>query len=485
LSTARRYPLAINPDLINKNETNDVSLFVDGWQNVELTLEELKAQINAGVAICAQLSGRRRTSNYLMNGICCVDVDSDMSLNAAMAHEIVREHAGFIHTTFSHTAANHRFRIVFPLCRPIKDAADMKALARSLAARLLGDLSATDPARIFFGNTNAEFCHIGNELSCEFIDELIAQGAHPPQADSVSAAGHLATSRSALKLKPDQELRLADGGSTRLGDAPKGVQVFCPFHNDQHASAFILSSRKGSTGIHCSACQTTFWSENVEGYDFNSFDKAVRATQVFGGTHAEPSRLEGIWDVDAGDFVPGLKGSRITFSEGTPVPRKLERGLMLIKSPKGSGKTEGVKHLIADAESILLIGHRRALIRQSCGRLDLPCYLDTDHRQEGRYFMGERLGVCLDSLLSVYPDTKYDVIVLDESEQLLAHFLSDTIEARKGGGRDRIFSIFEHLISRAKTVIALDADLGWVTFATLSRMIERPRPNKIPKKKAL
>ena len=68
----------------------------------------------------------------------------------------------------------------------------------------------------------------------------------------------------------------------------------------------------------------------------------------------------------------------------------------------------------------------------------------------------------------------FDVLVLDESEQILAHFLSDTMD-RGGGSRDRIFVEFRRLVRRAKTVIALDADLGWVTFRTLSRMDERKR----------
>jgi hypothetical protein len=39
----------------------------------------------------------------------------------------------------------------------------------------------------------------------------------------------------------------------------------------------------------------------------------------------------------------------------------------------------------------------------------------------------------------------YDVIVIDEVEQVLAHFLSETIERQEGGGRDRIF---QHLTPR-------------------------------------
>jgi hypothetical protein len=48
-----------------------------------------------------------------------------------------------------------------------------------------------------------------------------------------------------------------------------------------------------------------------------------------------------------------------------------------------------------------------------------------------------------------------------QCEQVLSHFLSDTIDS---GARDAIFIDFKTLLQR---VIALDADLGWLSFETL------------------
>jgi hypothetical protein len=58
------------------------------------------------------------------------------------------------------------------------------------------------------------------------------------------------------------------------------------------------------------------------------------------------------------------------------------------------------------------------------------------------------------------------VIVIDEVEQVLGHFLSDTI----GVARSRIFEIFFELITEARHVIALDADLSWPTYNTLKKI---------------
>ena len=87
----------------------------------------------------------------------------------------------------------------------------------------------------------------------------------------------------------------------------------------------------------------------------------------------------------------------------------------------------------------------------------------------GRY---PRYGICLDSLAKIPANACFDVVVLDESEQVLAHFLAETMD-RGGGSRDRIFVELRRFVRQAKTVIAMDADLGWVTFRTLSRLDPR------------
>jgi hypothetical protein len=61
-------------------------------------------------------------------------------------------------------------------------------------------------------------------------------------------------------------------------------------------------------------------------------------------------------------------------------------------------------------------------------------------------------------------------------EQVLSLFLSDTIDS---DARDAIFIDFKTLLQRAKRVIALDADLGWLSFETLSKLAQRPKDTEI------
>jgi hypothetical protein len=134
---------------------------------------------------------------------------------------------------------------------------------------------------------------------------------------------------------------------------------------------------------------------------------------------------------------------------------------------KSGWQTEEVGRTIkADRGSVLLIGHRISLIRQSCQRLGLDCYLDF----EGG-IQSERVGICLDSLKRLRSrgtgPKRYRTVIIDESEQVLSHFFSDTIDAAT---REAIFVDFTSLLQRADRVVALDADLGWLTFETLSKL---------------
>ena len=65
-----------------------------------------------------------------------------------------------------------------------------------------------------------------------------------------------------------------------------------------------------------------------------------------------------------------------------------------------------------------------------------------------------------------------------QCEQVLSHFLSDTIDF---DARDAIFIGFKTLLQRAKRVIALDADLGWLSFETLVSWRSGQRTRRLAK----
>ncbi|MEI9406934.1 plasmid replication protein, CyRepA1 family [Mesorhizobium argentiipisi] len=445
---ARRLKVAINPDLIDKNVRGNELLFALGWNDVELTVSEFVAQISAGVAYCSQLNGRRRKSeNFHAADVVSVDVDHGMTVEQALELPLVRDHAAFVYTTPSHRPDAHRFRVVFILPRTVVDAEELRAVTRSLALRIGGDLSATDPCRLYFGNRGAIVHPIGKVISAEVVDELKRQNASRPAGAETGVSY-----RSQLAVSPHAIIRIEDGRTIPFSHLTRGTRVYCPFHNDTNPSAFVVSSGRAQLGIHCSTCNLTYWPSDAEEFDFTDFETMAKAAA--NGETASP-----------------FQNTLVTIGTTVTTPDRLANPMTYVKAPKGQGKTTGLVRLTGGwRDKVLLVGHRRLLSRQSASRLGLTTYLDCNRNWKGDDdWRLDRFAVSVDKIKMVPSNRKYKIVIIDESEQVLAHFLSDTISADAGRNREELFVHFGNLLRRAEHVIALDADLGWLTFFTLTQ----------------
>ena len=450
--TGQQLRLSINQALINKNETGDVGLFADGFENTEITITQLAEHVRAGHAFTAQLKGRRNAGNFLASDVVSVDIDHGMTVEQALAHPLVAAHAGLIYTTPSHTAELPRFRIVFPLAATITCAGEMRAAARSLASQLGGDVGATDPARIYFGNRNAEVQTFpGRTLLPETQRELIAQSLRHPKRYRESQNVAI---RSALRLAPELLVKLDTGQEISFSKITGKARLHCPFHYDERASAFVVESRSGVRGIHCSTCDASFWPDDgPDDFDAFSFDEAVLRANKASKIH--PSALETLFGHD------GV--ANVTIVRDGVIDDLLRPGLTFVKAPKGAGKTEALRHAFPHVESALFMVHRRTLTRQACARLDIACYLDL------RVLYPRKIGLCFDSILRLPANAKFKLLVIDEVEQVLAHILGPTIGS--SADRDLLFNRFVQLLKAAECVVAMDADIGWASFVTLSRLV--------------
>lgn len=452
--------MAINQRLINKNDRNDTGAFSEGWMDFEVTIKELAGAIAKGFAFCAQMKGgTRKAANFKQCGFLAVDIDDGLPLEQIETVDIVKSSATMIYTTASHTEDAHRYRIVFALAEPILDRAEYAAALRSLVLRTSGDIASTDPARIFYGNDQAGMEFADRGLSREQVRELIDQSFNAPKDNRQNDKTNKATTRSLLKIAREQSVVSTSGDQVSLADLGRSTPIYCPFHNDRNPSAFVVVSQSGTKGIHCSSCDATFWPEDLPEYNFYAFDEqAVRLADLL------QINLEVDWDPSSLPAPCNVKPGRINIVDERYVESAtVETGVTLIKSPKGSGKTEFLKRLINENNSsVLLIGHRRTLIGQMCARLGLDCYLDK-HASE-KTINESRYGISLDSIQSIPLKRSYDFVLIDECEQVLSHILSDTL-AKK---RSRIFRHLQHIIKKAKHVVALDADLGAISFNYLS-----------------
>ena len=444
--------LSVNKLLVDKNVAGDDRLFAEGFENQHLTIEQFADHTRQGHAFAPELSGRRKAANFVAADLVAVDVDEGMSIEEALQHPLVRDHAALMHTTVSHTEEAPRFRIVFRLAETITEPAYMRAIQRSLAQRLGGDAAATDPTRLFFGNRAALFPLLQDRaLSLDLQNELIAQSAHAlPRGGAIAARP---TTRSKLRLDPDQLVTLDTGQTIALSKIRGSARLHCPFHYDRNASAFTVTSKKKVRGTHCAACGQTFWPAGEDEVDLFSFDAAV--------LRAHAQHGENLCHTGFGPLL-GLDGSANIKLVDSGTGLELKPGLTFVKAPKGAGKTEALKRLLPSVKSALLIVHRRTLTRQACRRLNIACYLDHAHLDH------DQIGVCFDSLLRLPDHRPYDLVVIDEVEQVLAHILGDTIG---GAERTALFRKLTALLRRARYVVVMDADIGWASFTTLTRLM--------------
>lgn len=474
----RRYRIGTSTKIVDKTPVDGTRAYAEGFNNTELTPSEFIDHVRRGYPFTAHFAdGYRRTENFIGSDFIAADVDSGLTIKDALSSGLIKEFAAFLYTTPSNTEEYPRFRIVFLLEETITDPNDWKNALLGLAVMLESDQSIKDAGRLFFGSKNCKVFKVGRSLPKDQVIKLIKIGKD--ERTKLSKLNQQAPITSSNKLDPEGMIELKNGQLVPLKQLPVRTSVKCPFHLDRNNSAFIVKSNSGSVGIHCMTCRATFWCDAPDDYDFDQFDQLADQQREIVLARAETSNYFRQF------FPPEPKIYR--HKKRFLPPIGYMPGLTLIKSPKGSGKTEALRSLIGKilskrgkgpipvkdrSNSILLIGHRRSLIQEAANKLGLECYLDGQpvRRRVPGY------AICLDSLHHIAESITirlsrtefktlapiyFNTIILDESEQVFRHILSETIE--KGIGADKIHKTLISMLSKAKAIFALDADLGLIT----------------------
>lgn len=522
--------VAVNRTVKNKPSNDDKSAWASlakKFENSDLTVTELIDSIRSGYAFCAQHRNSRRSANFQCMQVLAVDIDSGTTVEAALQSPFFQQFGSFIYTTVSHQPDAHRFRIVFVMESPITDEKRMRAAYTGLIRKFGGDRSCIDACRMFFGAEGCEVHVVGKTLPMEQVEYLIDlgdDGADESRVEKLAKEDGRVTSRSSDALSDDQIVITAQHGPRLLADLDRLTRVFCPKHDDRHASAMVVTSRRGQNGVYCSACARTFWPawhkrEELLSFDFSGFegtlqelaheehpsewlddDAPTEYREMTDGTgiferdsrylapmmrsSATPDVQEVVFAGDAGTYLRELQAAAkisaataeqeeaepSTFvladhsdTDGIIAPIARD-GVTFVRSPKGTGKTEWLEQLVrrcqAQGLSVLLIGHRQALLQSLAHRLGLHCYLDKIDEYEDPDLVKRYYAVCLDSLPRLNPlRHKFDVVVIDESEQVYSHITSSTLS----GKRNDCFLKLHHYVEQAKRVVLSDADLGWLT----------------------
>ena len=150
------------------------------------------------------------------------------------------------------------------------------------------------------------------------------------------------------------------------------------------------------------------------------------------------------------------------YLEASDIPT--DARLVVIKSPRGTGKTEAVSAYLQGEPKLHIYGHRRALLRHLSTRFKTAYYLDESPGD--RAAIG-RIATCANSLASLvtepltptqrpdYLTPQQHVIAIDEAEQLASHWS----HAKWEGNRLLAWQYFLHSLRRARQVILMDADM--------------------------
>ncbi|WP_168209714.1 plasmid replication protein, CyRepA1 family [Chromobacterium paludis] len=458
-----------NPQLIGKPDLSDDAVkqyLARGFINRETRFAELIAFIESGYAITGQFSGRRSREYFQQTNVVMADFDDGLAYDALLAMPLIRQYAAAIYATPSHTEAKPRWRVVFVLDEVIVDADKLRSLMCGILLELpQADPSCRDTARMFFGaKAGTSAWVLGNVLPANEVARLCALPSLPSQGEQ--AQGTMIRSgtgrRGEQTIDPDMPIQLANGHTGYLAELDHHTAVHCPFHADKHPSAFVTVSKTGGKGIYCSSCDASFWPKRVhavEHYDFSEYVNSLSERQYWEEGQVADAQLAGI---------PNslLYQPTRTYHERWLGPIEDAPGISLLISGKGTGKTEQLTQLVrklrARGQRVLVIGHRQVLVSALAARLGLHCYLDDD--EEGYDESVAGYAICLDSLpkrLSpalpkVIPN--FDVVIIDEAEQVWAHLFGDTIKSI-----GRVWGLLSHFLKKAKTVIAADADLSEIT----------------------
>ncbi|WKZ85969.1 hypothetical protein N5B55_03155 [Ralstonia pickettii] len=522
--------VAVNSIVKNKPGGDDKAAWVSlakEFENCDLTVTELIESIRSGYAFCAQHRSSRKSANFQCMQVLAVDIDSGSTVDAAVQSPFFQEFGSFIYTTVSHQPDAHRFRIVFVMEAPITDEKRMRAAYTGLIRKFDGDRACTDACRMFFGAEGCEVHFVGKTLPIEQVERLIELGEDGSDASSngrAAMAGGRVTNRSSDALDEDQLVVTANQSVEFLSSLKSLTRIFCPKHEDKHASAMVVTSRRMQNGVHCSACARTFWPawhkrEELLSFDFGGFedllseqaheehpfewlddDAPAEYWEITNGTGIFERNSRYLAPKKSSSTAPGSQaisftGDAVAYLRSfqsaaknkeaaseqdaggwsTSVPEDhcdagdiiapvARDGVTFVRSPKGTGKTEWLDQLVAQLKaeglSVLLIGHRQALLQSLAHRLGLHCYLDKIEEHEDPDLVKRYYAVCLDSLQKLNPQRhKFDVVLIDESEQVYSHITSSTLN----GKRNACFLLLHHYVRQAKRVVLSDADLGWLT----------------------
>ena len=301
--------------------------------------------------------------------------------------------------------------LAFELPSVSKEAATYALLQAGLETRYRGARQSSGTLQVY-RSTDARTTQIlGHRLTPEAVQGLKQLGKEDKTIRRDPDAGL----RSSFRLDLDAVIKTRQGTDQKLGTLyPSDFsgeqaepEVYCPVHADTQPSAYVFRTQDDMPLLACTHCHRGFTVRNANNdYDFAQFERTFRTLakaesepqMSLGGTEAE-SEVQTSPD-DVVDAAPQFELRDERYLGGLSI----EPGILCVKSPKGTGKTEAlvelIKHCRQAKQHVLLIGHRRTLLLAMAQRLGLWCYIvPPEVRERAPRDKGERLSQLRTGLL--------------------------------------------------------------------------------------
>jgi hypothetical protein len=427
----------------------------------------------------------RCIANVEFADLICLDIDNDPSklqgsepFTVEKAKESFEGLAYVLYTSFNHRNRDKddvdKFRVVLPLSYPVtyEEFAERKPELKKLFPFIdPASLSISQPFYIPIAHPDRLQLHRSSVGTGEWFDLFKLEATKPPES-KVSNNQYVPTGEMHADLP---QITLKGGVVHRADDLYNNLQVgyehrkgcFRINGSDEKPGCFVF--RKGS-GL-------MYFDPAVGKAEFIKIMKVRRAESKNPFDHEEDVETSPLWVRKPRPQTESAKQKKAKTSEPIAyvqhpldivrlnqryLPDDLHlqippEGITVIRSPKGTGKTELIKKLTQRAsekgESVMLLGHRVYLLNNLATRTNLDYYLDIEDGQ-----ITQSMAICMNSLTRVQPevDEPYDTIIIDESEQVFQALISKLLHS----DLSTIFNNLIWLFRNARRIVCLDADLS-------------------------
>lgn len=468
------------------------------------TLADLWASGRTVAAHLAPNAGKSSTLKFQSANVLMVRIPLDqLPLEAVMAADFTKRYAT-VTANSEDDSGRGQLLLAFQLPEPVTSASVYVRLLAGLETLYAGAVRHSCAEQGYGLANGGTATVLGGKLDTEAVRHLDDIGTETKELRK----GRGAYLRSRVTLDKTTVIKLPDGEAYPLEQLPKDLSVFCPVHIGAVPTGIVHWYADGTPGVQCSHCKRTYAAPTTQrDYDFGFFDRTVKAL-------AEVEMASTVVSSGIEFATPGVK----YIAEKYLPAIALEAGATFIKSPKGTGKTEALVALVEQCKKkhlrVLLLGHRRSLLQSISARLGLDCYFvmddseavgsDTmeqwefDHdldesgkvpdpilkgesREEGRYQSvapTKHYAICLDSMVNLDPEDEkrqYQLIIIDEAEQVFAHLTGETLKAQ----RREVFAKLSYYLRKAQQVVLLDADLNMVTMTAAFELLPPAMPARI------